>query len=96
MRGTHPATALAEAIYKGRIDLVKVLLKHGENPNLGDSKKTPLYVAFLNDRLNIAKILLENGADINLKDPRGDTLLLNSSLNGIAIMSSFLLNIMPR
>jgi ankyrin repeat protein len=72
------ATALYEAAYNEKIQLVKILLQYGANPNTktgvyidGPGDVTPLHVACKSKE--IIKLLLENGANANARDTNGRT-----------------------
>ena len=68
-------TALYVASENGQIDIVKILLENGANPNLQENVhgETPLMVATKIGRIDIMKILLENGANPLIKDYEGNT-----------------------
>jgi len=58
------------------VDLAKVLLARGANPNLrAEGGFTPLHEAALTGQSNLALLLLEHGADITAKDSTGKTAL---------------------
>lgn len=69
------------AAYKGNVEAVEVLIKHGANVNCIDvdsqfglsSQRTPLHVSAQYGTWEVAQILLENGADINAKNRSGFT-----------------------
>lgn len=71
-------TALWYAVANGNIDMVRVLLEHGANPNdcsefctsTTMSYECPaLEAALKGDHTAIAQLLVENGADVNALDP---------------------------
>ncbi|KAJ7256364.1 ankyrin repeat-containing domain protein [Mycena rebaudengoi] len=55
----------------GHIEIVRLLLEHNANPNIGIA----LYAAaeWSDDRADIVRLLLEKGADPNRRSPSGDT-----------------------
>lgn len=70
-------TPLAIAAKVGAIDCVRVLLRHGANPNASDwSKKTPVHLACISGNVDILKILVTAGGDIKVKDSAADTPLV--------------------
>ena len=80
-------TPLAAAAQFGRVDVVRLLLVNGADPNLRDSDsefphETPLSTAAMIGQLEVARVLLEAGADPNIPtnpkhsgDPGGWTAL---------------------
>ncbi|KAJ6248331.1 ankyrin repeat [Anaeramoeba flamelloides] len=69
-------TALHHAC-KGEIDLVKLLLKHGADINIGklEDGHLPIHVAVFYEQKEILSFLLKNGADPFLEDSKGWTIL---------------------
>ena len=60
------ATLLCVAADKGFDDVVRLLLEHGADPNIGEAKAssgTPLYVALLREDDVCVRVLLDHGAD---------------------------------
>ncbi|XHG02956.1 hypothetical protein AWENTII_006276 [Aspergillus wentii] len=56
------STPLFWALEKGRIEMVKLLLDNGADPNIARMEKSSLYWSIENGHLQIAKLLLEKGA----------------------------------
>ncbi len=72
-------TQLFYAVYKGHLEIVKLLLEKGANVNAKDKYgDTPLLRATKQRHLEIVKLLLDKGADVNEKDKYGDTPLLSA------------------
>ena len=81
-------TPLILSILKFRCDsqaewdtaMMDLLLKHGANPNVGDTEsKTPLHFASSQGNMPAVKALLSHGADANVKDSTGDTPLIEAA-----------------
>lgn len=69
-------TPLAAAVFKGRTDIVKALVKAKANPNIADTNgSTPLHYAIIIRNEEMIKILIEAKADINFEDKRGNSAL---------------------
>jgi Ankyrin repeats (3 copies) len=72
----YRATALNLAAYKNEISMVNILLEHGVNVNLLDSRLvSPLYCACWSGSVETMRILLTAGANPNLHDGRGTSCL---------------------
>ncbi len=60
--------ALTAAAYSGSLDIVRLLLDHGANPNIESETWTPLAAAIsarMEDNLAVIRELVERGADVN-------------------------------
>ncbi len=70
---THSLDILLRAAAEnGDLELVKILLQRGTDPNAADDFSfTALMAAAGNDHFDVAKILLDKGADVNAKDKQG-------------------------
>lgn len=67
---------LTHAIKRSSIDMVKILLENGANPNIIDSQgRLPLIVAIRDYHIEIVKLLIAYGADFKLQDGNGQTAL---------------------
>ncbi|CAI9113739.1 OLC1v1014405C1 [Oldenlandia corymbosa var. corymbosa] len=73
------------------VGMVELLLQHGANINVSDSRgRTPLHHAIIRGRTAIAKLLLNRGADLQAADKEGKTplqLVEESGLDDIEIIS---------
>ncbi|MBQ7594773.1 MAG: ankyrin repeat domain-containing protein [Synergistaceae bacterium] len=72
-------TALNICITMGRIDLMRILLEHGADPNIKDNRgRVPLLLAVLLGDIDSEDIscLLDAGADVNARDDKGMTALM--------------------
>jgi len=59
---------------KERLDLLRILLDGGGDPNAGDVfGTTPLHDASLKNATTVARLLIEAGADMNVRDQFGNT-----------------------
>ena len=72
--------------------MMDLLLKHGANPNLGDThSKTPLHFAASQGDVAAVQALLSHGADANVKDYVGDTPLIAAAYgNNIKVVKLLL------
>ena len=77
-------TALIWAIRYVHIDIVRLLLDKGADPNIPDEfRKTPLIWASLGDgHIEIVKLLLDRGVDINIVSKYGQSALAYASYFG--------------
>jgi cytohesin len=75
----QPERLLAEAIIKGDLNSVTVLIQHGVPVN-GTEAARPLILAL--SRLDILKELLQHGADTALTDSFGENVLEKASASG--------------
>lgn len=63
-----------------RIELTRLLLKKGANPNLRDNNDNALMHLVINDHdIKLSKLFLEYGVDIDIRDCYGETPLMISS-----------------
>lgn len=82
---------LRDAVVHGDIQMIRLLLNHGANPNSKNEREngsTPLVAAAARgepiDYPPIIKLLLEKGADLDIKDNEGKTALWYAALYGEA------------
>jgi ankyrin repeat protein len=75
-----PALELAVMANTENIDLIKVLIEHGADPNKQDADgQTPLFEACYAGNSETVLLLLEYGANPNVKDSDGNTPLMGCS-----------------
>ena len=76
-------TALMMVSENGHVEIVKLLLKHGANPNpLNQFDETALMWASIIGHFETVELLLKHGADINIKTDFYDTALVEASRCG--------------
>lgn len=67
---------LMYACKNGHIDVVKLLLDKGADPNLvGCGGRTSLMISVSSGRESVCRLLLENNASISMKDESGNSAL---------------------
>lgn len=70
------ASLLNYACSAGKMDLVKVLIEHGADPNIADLfGETALMYAAINSCTDIVELLLSRGANVNAQTKKGETAL---------------------
>lgn len=77
-------SALSSAASLGEVEMVRLLLGRGANPNIGDKDNiTPLQLAARHGYIAIVRMLLKAGAKVNSADSRyGYTALASAAQNG--------------
>ncbi len=80
------------ASYNGQLEMTRVLLEHGGDPQLAnDMGQIPLAGAAFKGNTAMAKLLLEHGADVNARMPDGKTPLMFAAMfNRLEIIDLFL------
>jgi ankyrin repeat protein len=71
------------------IEIVKLLLDHGADPNIRDPSRdtTPLHFSLALGQIECAKLLKKKGADISALDPKGRT-VLDAAVSGAVHIKS--------
>ena len=79
----NKTTALLYAAFKGRTEIVDLLLTNGADPNLqGTDGRTALILATHMKRTKTIDLLINNGADLDIQDKEGKTALNWAMLDG--------------
>lgn len=79
---------------KGYVQVVRLLLEAGEDPNSRSLNGLfPLYVAAEDGHLDIVKLLVQHGAEIDLETPKGCTALQNAAEEGMDSVVRYLLSV---
>ncbi|MEW6677407.1 MAG: ankyrin repeat domain-containing protein [Pseudomonadota bacterium] len=80
-------TALVEAVDRGDVEMVRLLLDAGADPDLKAAGYTPLGRAAMQGHSRIARMLLEAGADPDLKSNDGNTpLAAAAAMNRVTVI----------
>ena len=80
------------ASYNGQLEMTRVLLENGANPQLAnDMGQIPLAGAAFKGNTEMARLLIEHGADVNARMPDGKTPLMFAAMfNRTEIIDLFL------
>lgn len=82
-RRAEGVTALWAASYANHLDIVKLLVLNGADPNhTTRSQSTPIRTACFHGWNDIVLCLVNYGADVNLANSQGSTSLMAASFNG--------------
>jgi hypothetical protein len=91
-KDTDGQTPLYQAAWRGREDVVRLLLQKGADANSKDRYgETPLHVAANNGRLGVVQVLLANKANVNAKSDSGWTPLHRAALGDQKAVAEVLL-----
>lgn len=75
--------ALIAAVDKGHLDVVRVLLKHGSNPNATNNNGLTAFMEVAKrPHPEAVKLLIQSGANVNAAGPKGHTALILAAYNG--------------
>lgn len=89
---SHGASALFNAISKGRMSTVQSLISQGVNPNLTTKEGfTPLIFAASKGYGDMVQLLIDQGANVNTKDKAGKSALAYSRSKGFNRVTELLL-----
>ena len=85
--GQWGMSALNHAVQRGDVEIVRVLLDAGADPDLKAAGHQPLVLASLHGHARIAELLLQAGANPDLKSSDGNTpLIAAASMNRIPVI----------
>ncbi|RVC58601.1 c-type cytochrome [Mesorhizobium sp. M4B.F.Ca.ET.088.02.2.1] len=84
-------SALMPALAKRRIDLIKLLLDGGANPNSKRSRESAIHIAVNLGCLDCVKALVEAGADVNAKTKDGKTPIHLARFKGLREIADYLM-----
>ena len=85
-------TPLLEAVYYkccASLDIIRLLLDKGADPNIGSDWK-PIHYAVDNNNADVVKLLLDRGADINFRNSWGETPLKMAEKQGSTVIARML------
>ena len=89
----HDRTALRDASCEGHVEIVKVLLAAGADPEKKDfNGGTPLLRAIDCDRVTVVVVLLRYGVNLHTPDLFGRTLVHGAAINNRYVISRLLLD----
>jgi ankyrin repeat protein len=76
-RDATGSTPLHRAAWKGHLEVARVLLANGADPNLQDRNEhyggTPLHAAAHGNQKAVVALLVAHGADVHVRGPNGRT-----------------------
>jgi len=91
LRWEDDMSPLDSAVIGGKLDVIRVLLKRGADPNLGDGFCVcPLEAAAENDSLEVMRLLIKNGAKVN-DNSEGSSALWRAAFDAHLAALAFLL-----
>ncbi len=76
-------TAMINAAWRGRREIIEILLDHGTDIEIADQKKrTPLMWGAINGQSPVVTTLIEAGAELDIADDENVTALMRAAWNG--------------
>ena len=70
--GLFKQSPIGEAAFKGNLEIVDILVKHGAKLDVSSFENNPLFAAIYNKHVSVAKYLIDKGIDINVSYPLGE------------------------
>ena len=88
------AAALHDAVWSGRVEIVRLLLQAGADPNIThlEAGSTPLDYAAVKNEPEIAQLLLDRGANVRAVNRSGSTALHLAAARGYTAVARLLLD----
>ena len=92
-QGPRVRKVFSQAAYQGRIDIVRVFLEEGVDPDTREQHgATMLMIAATQGRTDVVRALLDAGADLNAVGGKGETALSYAVMAGAADVAEVLLD----
>jgi ankyrin repeat protein len=82
-KDTNGGAPLGHAAYRGRADIVKILMANGATP------KHPLHIAAMLDDIVVVNDLIQSGIDVNDQSSSGHTALYHTIIKGNRSLGAF-------
>jgi FtsZ-binding cell division protein ZapB len=83
VKNVNGSTPLHDAAWKGRVEIVRLLLQNGAEVNAKDNHgNTPLHCAASDGNVDILHLLVVNGADLEVQDDDGWRALHDAAIRG--------------
>ncbi|MEE3312939.1 MAG: ankyrin repeat domain-containing protein [Treponema sp.] len=70
--GLFKKSPIGEAAFKGKLEIVDLLIRNGAKLDVSSFENNPLFAAIYNKHVDVAKYLIDKGIDINAKYSLGE------------------------